>query len=86
MAWPLVVRPQGSSRIPKAALIIHVPQADMDGPVPRNRGVRAFLQAMRNFGWNDGQNIQILRWSDRGKTGSYSVPGPGSGAARRLTR
>jgi ABC-type uncharacterized transport system substrate-binding protein len=67
-AWPLAVRAQRSGGGPKVALIIHAPQLEMDGPEPRNRGVRAFLEAMRNLGWIDGQNIQILRWSDEGRS------------------
>jgi len=67
-AWPFDGRAQQQAvKIPTIALVVHPPQAEIDGAVPLNRAARAFLTGLRELGWIDGQNIQIERWSDQGR-------------------
>lgn len=57
---------QQAAKVPKIALVVNTPEADLVGPVPRGRGPRAFLEGLRDLGWVDGQNIHIERRSTEG--------------------
>jgi putative ABC transport system substrate-binding protein len=56
-AWPMAARAQ--QRLPRIGVLMGFAADDLEG---RTR-VRAFLQALQQFGWTDGNNVQIdIRW------------------------
>jgi ABC-type uncharacterized transport system substrate-binding protein len=63
-AWP---QPPGKS-LPRVALVIDTPPvAVMLGPDPRHPHVRAFVHALRDLGWIEGQTVVIERRSAEGQ-------------------
>ena len=70
-AWPLVAEAQ-SSKVHRVALVFAIsPVAEMAGPEPVNRGARAFLHALRAFGYVEGQNLILERRSAEGHFSRY---------------
>ena len=66
-AWPLAARAQQPTRLPVVALVFGAaPVADMAGADPVNRVARAFVRAMHEFGWVDGQTVVIERRTAEG--------------------
>jgi hypothetical protein len=66
-AWPLVARAQQPKRPPVVALVFAAaPMAEMVGPDPINRVARAFVHALHQFGWIDGQTVVIERRTAEG--------------------
>src|SRR5262245_20193453 len=66
-AWPLAARAQQPTRLPVVALVFGAaPVADMAGADPVNRVARAFVRAMHEFGWIDGQTVVIERRTAEG--------------------
>jgi putative ABC transport system substrate-binding protein len=67
----LIVPPAGgaqqSGKIPQIALLVNSPEADLTGTTPKGRNARAFLEAMRELGWVDGQTVTIERRSTDGR-------------------
>ena len=71
VTWPLVAKAQ-SSKVYRVALVATVaPVAEMAGPEPVNRSVRAFLHALRAFGYVEGQNLILERRSTEGQFSRY---------------
>src|SRR5262249_13423807 len=69
---------QQGTRVPRVGFILsstpriarvfaNTPEAEITGPNPTSPYIRAFLQAMRELGWADGQNIAIERRSAGGR-------------------
>jgi putative ABC transport system substrate-binding protein len=50
-----------------ARVFANTPEAEITGPNPTGPYIRAFLQAMSELGWTDGQNIAIERRSAEGR-------------------
>ncbi len=68
LAAPLDVPAQPAQKLPRVALLANSPQiADMEGPEPRERNARAFVQGLRELGWIEGKNIVIERRSALGR-------------------
>jgi putative tryptophan/tyrosine transport system substrate-binding protein len=68
LAAPLVAEAQPAGRVPRIALVIsNSPVAEMLGPNPVHPHVRAFLQGLRDLGYEDGRNIVIARRSAEGR-------------------
>jgi putative ABC transport system substrate-binding protein len=65
---PLATEAQQARTVPRIALVVNTPEADVIGPVPRGRGARAFLEGLLDLGWVDGQNIQVERRSTEGRS------------------
>lgn len=60
--------PPAAARRPRIARIsTSVPLADNTGPNPRDRAARAFVQGLRELGWEDGRNLVIEHRSAEGK-------------------
>jgi putative ABC transport system substrate-binding protein len=60
VAWPLVARAQQAERMRRIGVLMNLPAGDPQA-APR---VAAFQEALRELGWNIGQNIQMdLRWA-----------------------
>lgn len=58
LAWPLPVRTQPSRRIARIGIVsAGGPSADMAGPQPNNRYVRAFLRGMAELGYIYGRDF-----------------------------
>ena len=57
-AWPLAAHAQQTERMPRIGVLMNVDNSD-------NRATHAaFLQALQQLGWNDGQNVRIdTRWA-----------------------
>ena len=67
LALGLIAPPLAAAgKVPRIALVVNSPEADMVGPVPRGP-TRAFLEGLRELGWVDGQNIKIDRRSTEGQ-------------------
>jgi putative ABC transport system substrate-binding protein len=59
--------------VPRIALVFaNTPVGDMTGPRPTEPTARAFLEAMRELGWSDGQNSMIERESAEGHPDRYA--------------
>ena len=54
-AWPLAAEAQQRDRVPRASVLIGIPEND---PETKSR-VRALRLGMRDAGWIEGSNIQI---------------------------
>lgn len=50
LAWPLAARAQPTKRIARIGLFL---------PPPRNREVEAFLAALHDLGWVEGENVHV---------------------------
>jgi len=61
LAGPRVVEAQRArKRPPRVAFIFsNTPSAELEGPRPTSRYLRAFLDGLRELGWIDGQNIVV---------------------------
>jgi putative tryptophan/tyrosine transport system substrate-binding protein len=78
---PLAAEAQPTGKVPRIALVFaNAPVADLTGPRPAQPNARAFLEAMRELGWIDGQNITIERRSAEGRPDRYA------GLAQELLR
>ena len=65
---PLAAETQQARSTPRIARVFaNTPEAEITGPNPTSPYIRAFLQAMRELGWTDGQNIAIERRSAEGR-------------------
>src|SRR5262245_60849936 len=57
--WPMVAWAQRPERLPRIGVLMGFAADDLEG---RTR-LRAFLQALQQFGWTDSSNVQIdIRW------------------------
>ena len=73
VAAPLVAEAQQPAKVPRIALVsANNPVAEITGPHPASPSARAFLDAMRELGWIDGQNIIIERKSAEGRPERYA--------------
>src|SRR5262249_23558581 len=67
-AAPLGTEAQPSGKVPRIALVISTsPVTEMLGSVPVHRHVRAFLEGLRELGYEDGRDIRIERRSAEGR-------------------
>jgi putative tryptophan/tyrosine transport system substrate-binding protein len=67
-AWPLAARAQTAAKTFRVGFVLaRAPQALMAGPEPVNLIVRLFLRAMREAGYNEGQNLILERRSAEGQ-------------------
>ena len=58
LAWPISARSQPVRRVARIGIVtIGGPSADMAGPLPRNRNVRAFLRGMAELGYVFGRDF-----------------------------
>jgi ABC-type uncharacterized transport system substrate-binding protein len=58
LAWSLSARAQPTRRVARIGIVsIGGPSADMTGPLPRNRNVRAFLRGMAELGYVFGRDF-----------------------------
>jgi putative ABC transport system substrate-binding protein len=65
---PLAAQGQPAGKVPRVALVISTsPVAEMLGSNPVHPHVRAFLQGLRDLGYEDGRNIVIERRSAEGR-------------------
>jgi putative tryptophan/tyrosine transport system substrate-binding protein len=72
VAWPFVARARERSSKKRVGVLMNLAAED---PVGQSR-LAAFLQALRQLGWTDGDNIQIdVRWpgSDRERARKYAT-------------
>jgi len=69
---PLVVAAQ-LARTPPTIAVVYAnnPEAEITGPHRTDRQAIAFVEAMRGFGWVDGQNITIIWRSAEGQPDRY---------------
>jgi len=59
-AWPLAARAQQANRVRRIGLLVASVETD---PIGQER-VEAFRRGLREFGWVEGRNLEILlRWS-----------------------
>jgi putative ABC transport system substrate-binding protein len=59
-AWPLVARAQQTERTRRIGVLMSLAADDPQGQAR----IAAFLQALQQLGWTDGQNVQIYtRWA-----------------------
>jgi putative tryptophan/tyrosine transport system substrate-binding protein len=64
---PLVARAQQTGRLPVVGLVFAVtPVSAMVGPDPAEPPARAFVHALRDLGWIDGQTVVVERRSAQG--------------------
>jgi putative ABC transport system substrate-binding protein len=56
----------GQRRRPRIAVVFNDPLAIMQGPEPAHNGIRPFLQALRERGWREGQEVDVERHSTEG--------------------
>jgi putative ABC transport system substrate-binding protein len=72
LASPLAGEARQAGKVPRIALVLaNTPATAMAGPHPTEPIARAFLEAMRELGWVDGQNITIERKSAEGRPDRY---------------
>ncbi len=65
--WPVVARAQGAGSVRRVALIFpNAPVSDMTGPEPVSRYARAFVRALRDLGYVEGENLVLERRSAEG--------------------
>jgi putative tryptophan/tyrosine transport system substrate-binding protein len=58
LTWPMSVHTQTARRVARVGIVsIAGPTADMMGPLPRNRTVRAFLRGMAELGYVFGRDF-----------------------------
>ena len=59
-AWPLIARAQQAERVQRIGVLSGSAANDPDN----NVRIAAFVQALQQLGWNDGQNVRIdFRWA-----------------------
>jgi putative ABC transport system substrate-binding protein len=71
-AWPLAARAQQAGRIRRIGVLTNLPEND---PESKSRNA-AFLQALQQLGWTDGDNMRIdYRWTlgDVERTHKYAA-------------
>jgi putative ABC transport system substrate-binding protein len=74
LAAPLAAPAQPAGQTPSIAVVLsHSPVAQMQGPHPPHPYVRAFLEALRQLGHVEGQNIRIERRSAEGRLDQLPV-------------
>ena len=66
LAPTLPAQAQQPKRLPVVAIVSSVPLADMVGPEPHNRPLRAFLDGLRELGWIEGRTFTTERRSAEG--------------------
>jgi putative tryptophan/tyrosine transport system substrate-binding protein len=60
-AWPRAARAQQPERVRRIGVLMNVAAADPEGQAQ----VAAFLQALRQLGWDEGRNVRIdTRWGE----------------------
>jgi len=64
--WPLAPHAQPARKVARIGIVsIGGPSADMSGPLPRNRSVRAFLRGMAELGYLFGRDfVTVPRGTD----------------------
>lgn len=67
LAPTLPAQAQQPKRLPVVAIVSSVPLADMVGPEPHNRPLRAFLDGLRELGWIEGRTFTTERRSAEGE-------------------
>jgi putative tryptophan/tyrosine transport system substrate-binding protein len=73
-AWPLSARSQQPDRMRRVGVLIGSVATDTES----QSYLTAFIQGLRQFGWNEGQNIRVdVRWSagDTGLARIYALIG-----------
>jgi putative tryptophan/tyrosine transport system substrate-binding protein len=74
LTWPISARTQAASRVTRIGVVsIGSPTADMMGPLPRNRTVRAFLRGMAELGYGFGRDFVT---EPRGTDAFSTIAGP----------
>jgi len=74
LTWPISARTQAASRVTRIGIVsIGSPTADMMGPLPRNRTVRAFLRGMAELGYGFGRDFVT---EPRGTDAFSTIAGP----------
>jgi putative ABC transport system substrate-binding protein len=69
VAAPLAAEAQKTGKVGRIGVLFGgTPTADMAGPEPRSAILRSFLEALRELGYVEGQNVVIERRSAEGKT------------------
>jgi putative ABC transport system substrate-binding protein len=59
-AWPLVARAQQGRRVRRIGALLNYAATQIEGQA----ALAAFVQELRQLGWNEGQNLQIeVRWN-----------------------
>jgi putative tryptophan/tyrosine transport system substrate-binding protein len=67
-AWPLAVRAQPAGKVFKVGLVFTTsPVSEMIGPDPIHPHVRVFIQALRDLGYVEGQNLVLECRSAEGR-------------------
>ena len=67
VAWPAVARGQQGERAKRIGVLMNLPPNDLQGQAR----IAAFVQRLRQLGWNDGSNVRIdYRWGP-GDADSY---------------
>jgi putative ABC transport system substrate-binding protein len=60
VAWPLAARAQQAARMKRVGVLLPASREDSEYPSL----LRAFVQALKQLGWTDGTNVQIVtRWA-----------------------
>jgi putative tryptophan/tyrosine transport system substrate-binding protein len=68
LAAPLAAEAQVAGRVPRVGILVTTSSLDeIAGPEPRHPHIRAFLRALRDLGYVDGQNLITERRSAEGK-------------------
>jgi putative ABC transport system substrate-binding protein len=71
-AWPLTAHAQQSLRVYRVGLALTTsPLSEMAGPDPDQPSVRAFVHALRDLGYVEGQNLILERRSAEGHPERY---------------
>ncbi len=74
LAAPRAARAQHAGNVRRIALVLsNTPKPEIAGGHPQNRPVSAFLEAVRELGWRDGDNIAIVRKSAEGDPSRYDA-------------
>ena len=61
-AWPVVARAQQAERMRRISVLMILAADDPQGQAR----LAAFRQALQQFGWSDGRNVQIdIRWHEQ---------------------
>jgi putative ABC transport system substrate-binding protein len=59
--WPIAARAQQPERMRRIGVILNAAETD----TLARSNVKAFVGALRNLGWSEGQNLQVdIRWND----------------------
>jgi putative ABC transport system substrate-binding protein len=66
--WPLAARAQQTGKVNRVGLILTTsPVSEMAGPDPSHQGTRAFVHALRDLGYVEGQDLVLERRSAEGR-------------------